>query len=174
MAAAPAPVRVPARVIEGAARTAAILHAHLGRGYGPLMQQAKAVLIAPNGAAGDAVMLLRWGDHWSEPAFFDATALPSKAPTILLLMSDRAIDEVLRQHGLTVSGPAAMSLAPLGAKTPAELLLWPGRTAKLDEDGFTQDDAANAAWYGRQRNAAEIVGGSPPDPRSARLRAALR
>jgi hypothetical protein len=67
-----------------------------------------------------------------------------------------------------------LSLAPLGAKLPAELLLWPGRTAKVDADGFAQDDAANAAWYGRPRNAAEIVGGSPPDPRSARLRAALK
>jgi hypothetical protein len=170
LAAAAAPA--PGKVIDAATRTLAMLHAHLGRGYAPLMDKSKAILIAPAGATGDAVLLLRWGDHWSEPAFFDAAALPGKAPTVLLIMSDHALYEVLRQRGLTLDGPMAVSLATLGAKTPAELLLWPGK-AKLDAAGFAQDDAANQAWYGRNRNAAEIVGGSPPDVRTARLRAGL-
>jgi hypothetical protein len=171
LAAAPAPA--PQQLVDEAAHTAAVLHAHLGRAYAPLLRHAKAVLIAPQGAAGDSVLLLHGRHGWGEPAFFDAAALGAKAPAVLLIMSERALDALLRQGGLPLDGPDALTLAPLGAKAGAELLLWPAQREKLDDAGFHQDDATNAAWYGHSRNAAEIVGATMPDLRSSRLRQVL-
>jgi hypothetical protein len=171
LAAAPAPR--PQQVVDAATRTVDALHAHLGHAYAPLLRQAKAVLIAPAGASGDAVLLLHARQGWGEPAFFDATALATKTPTVLLIMSERALDTVLHQGGLPLDGPDALTLAPLSAKAGAELLLWPGRHDTLDDAGFRQDDATNAAWYGHPRNAAEIVGATLPDLRSSRLRHVL-
>lgn len=171
-AAAAAPVSLPALVaITMATHTLHSLHQRLRLTYAPLLRHAKAVVIAPRGNEGDAMLLVQDGGRWSEPAFFDATALPSRAPSVLLIMSERGLDQILHQRGLTLDGPAALSLAPLTGKTSAEMLLWPGKT--LDASGFHQNDARNQAWYGRPRSAPEIVGGSPADPRTSALREAL-
>ncbi len=180
LAAHKAPARpIPARpandkwqtVVNEAAHTVALMHHALGRRFVTVMKAATAVLIAPKGDKGDALLLIRDGTGWSEPAFFDATAFPSAAPSVLLICRERALNEILHQRGLTLSGPAKLALARVTGHGPADMLLWPGRA--LNPDGFLEDDAANASWYGMARTAPEIVGATPPDLRTSKLRAEL-
>ena len=161
-------------VLVEAVRTAADVHARLGRGFRPLMRRAKAVLIAPNGRSGTAILLLHTPTGWSEPAFFAAGAFTSAAPAMLLVMTDRATDAILRQAGLPPDGPDALGIAAMKPGAAADLLLWsPDPHEKASQDGPRQDDGANAAFYGHPRNAADIVGFTPPELRSSKLRAAL-
>jgi hypothetical protein len=171
----------PQATLDGAVRTVAALHASLG-GSILAVSKARAVLVAPSGAGAGTLLLLHGPTGWSEPAFFDSASLTTRTPTVLLLMTDRAVDAVLQQRGLRFDPPdaltvAALTVAALGGKpgggAGSDLLLWPGPRAALNDTGFHQDDAANAMWYGRPRDAAEIVGGTPPELRSSALRRQL-
>jgi hypothetical protein len=172
--AAPAPpAAAPQTVIDGAEHTIAAMRASLGHRYDPLLRASKAILLAPHGDKGDAVLLVHGTLGWSEPAFFNAAALPEAAPSVVVVMTERALDAVLHQRGLTLDGPAALSLATATAKGWPDLRLWPQRHPSLAAAGFVQDDAANTAWYGRPRSAPEIVGDPRSQLRSSKLRGLL-
>jgi hypothetical protein len=177
-AAAPAPPPlfsqpVPQTVIDGAEHTLAAMRAGVGQRYDALLRASKAVLIAPRGDKGDAVLLVHNKRGWSEPAFFAASALPDPTPSVVLMMSERALDAILHQRGLTLDGPAGLTIATTTAKDWPDFRLWPQRHPKLAATGFIQDDAANTAWYGHPRSAPEIVGDPSSQLRSSRLRGLL-
>lgn len=135
------------------------------------MKGVTAVLIAPRGDKGDSLLLIRDRVGWSEPAFFDGEAFSTAAPSVLLICRERALNQLLHQRGLTLSGPARLSQAPIASHTPADMKLWPGHEIK--PEGFLEDDVANASWYGIARTAPEIVGFTPPDLRTSKLRTEL-
>ncbi len=159
------------QAVNLAALTVARLRRAAGRRFPGLIKSTTAILIAPNGNRADSLLLIRHDTGWGEPAFLSGSGLTTARPTILLIRTERALDEILHQRGLTLSGPAELTLAHITSRVPADILAWPG--PDLSPDGFLQDDAANAAWYGLPRTAPEIVGATPPDLRTSKLRAEL-
>lgn len=167
----PAPPEPLQATLDRAARTIAILRATLGRILPPTLRHAVGIMIAPDGRQGTAVLLGRGAHGWGEPAFFTAAGFESRTQSVLLIMTDPALDQILHQRGLRLDGDDPLSLANLARTSQASLRVWPAQT--LNAIGFLEIPAANQSWYGTPRTAPEIIGYTPPDLRSSRLRRLL-
>ncbi len=162
---------VAQQTVNASARTVAALRGQMGRSLQPVLRRTQAIIVAPHGARGDAMLMVHDGTGWSEPAFFHGDTLGTAAPSVILVMTDGALDQILHQRGLTLDGPGALTVAPLTRHGTADLLTWPD--LKPGADGLREDDETNAAWTGTRRSAPEIVGWSTPDLRTSALRREL-
>ncbi|MBM3502339.1 MAG: lipid-binding SYLF domain-containing protein [Alphaproteobacteria bacterium] len=150
-----------------------------------LLARAKAVLIIPQllkagfiigGEGGNGVLLTRRDGRWSAPAFYSFGAgsvglqIGAQASEVmLLLMTDRAVDAVLRNR-VTLGGDASVAAGPLGRGVEAATTtnfradvyaysrtkgLFAG--ASLEGAVLTPLDNANATYYGQRVSARDIL-----------------
>jgi lipid-binding SYLF domain-containing protein len=150
-----------------------------------LLGRAKGVLIIPQllkagfiigGEGGNGVLLVRHDGRWSAPAFYSFGAgsiglqIGAQASEVmLLLMTDRAVDAVLRNR-LTLGGDASVSAGPTGRGIEASTTttfqadvyaysrnrgLFAG--ASLEGAVLTPLDNTNGAYYGARVSARDIV-----------------
>jgi SH3 domain-containing YSC84-like protein 1 len=152
-----------------------------------LLHRARAVLIVPRlfkagffigGEGGDAVLMVRSGRGWSDPAFYTigsaSFGLQIGAQTselVLFIMSQRALDAVMNDN-FKIGANAAISVVTLGssveaattANVGADIIAWAsssGAYAGLTLNGsvIAANRDANVSYYGRPVTAREIVSG---------------
>jgi lipid-binding SYLF domain-containing protein len=128
------------------------------------------------GEGGNGVLLVRHDGRWSAPAFYSFGAgsiglqIGAQASEVmLLLMTDRAVDAVLRNR-LTLGGDASVAAGPTGRGIEASTTttfqadvyaysrnrgLFAG--ASLEGAVLTPLDNTNGAYYGARVSARDIV-----------------
>ena len=153
-----------------------------------LMKQAKGVFIVPTmvkgaliaGAnGGQGVLLKRDSSGWSEPAFLTlgtlslgAQAGGSAGSTIMLLMTDKAVNDFTQANnfslganaGLTVIGYSAKGQAPVGK---GDVIIWSNQSgafagASVSATDITSNSQEDANFYGKHVTTPQILNGSVP------------
>jgi len=175
------------------------------RNFGDLHRRignAKGVLVFPQlikgsfiigGEGGSGLLLARSAQGWSEPAIYTLAAGSiglqiggEVSEVILLLMSDRAVQAVLRNE-FKLGADASVSAGPVGvgieASTTtnlgADIISYSrskGLAAGVSVEGavITARHSRNAAYYGREAHPRDILyNNAVQNPGSRSLRAAL-
>jgi SH3 domain-containing YSC84-like protein 1 len=167
-----------------------------------LLRRARAVVIVPNlikggffvgGEGGRALMLVRQGTGWSNPAFYTLGSGSfglqiglEQAQLVMFVMSDKALKGLL-QDEFKLGAQAGVSVLMLGsnvqaASTPkmdADLIVWAksqGAYAGVTLEGsvLKPDQTDATAYYGRQVTPNDILfGGKVQSPRASTLKQAL-
>ena len=187
------------QVVDGA--TSAVLQMRQARGFtrSGLLARAKAALIVPHalrGAVGiglqggRALLVVNKGGRWSEPAFYTVGGISigpqiggEATTSVLLIMTDRALDKLLQPSNATAGAQATLTAARFDANRVAQLggadvIIWSSSEgafagANVDLTGFTQDDAANGSYYGTPMDASAVFDRAPAKAADAKLRRAL-
>lgn len=152
-----------------------------------LMSRAKGVVIVPQlikagfiigGEGGSAVMMTQKNGAWSAPAFytvaggsFGLQAGAQASEVILVLMTDRAVDAILRNN-VKLGADLGIAAGPIGAGVEAStttnlrddvyaFALSKGLFGGIALEGsvLAPDDQANQAYYGKPVTAADILTG---------------
>ena len=150
-----------------------------------LMTRARAVLIAPRifkagffvgGEGGTATLMVRGPHGFSDPAFYTIASASfglqigaQESEMILFVMSDRALDALMRDH-FKIGGNAGIAVATLGstvegattANAGADMIIWAsasGAYAGISLDGsvIEPNNSDNTDYYGRPVTSADIV-----------------
>lgn len=150
------------------------------------LRSARAVILCPQmfkagfvfgGSGGNCVLLARAaGGSWSDPAFysmgsgsFGAQIGVQSAEVLVMIMNDRALGAVLRNH-FKIGGDASIAVATVGAGVGgattthmrADIVTF-SRTsglyagASLEGSVLSPDTASNQAYYGQPFNAQQIT-----------------
>lgn len=150
------------------------------------LRSARAVILCPQmfkagfvigGSGGSCVLLARAaGGSWSDPAFysmgsgsFGAQIGVQSAEVLVMIMNDRALGAVLRNH-FKIGGDASIAVATVGAGVGgattthmrADIVTY-SRTsglyagASLEGSVLSPDTTSNQAYYGRPYNAQQIT-----------------
>ena len=187
------------QVVDGA--TSAVLQMRQARGFtrSGVLARAKAALIVPHalrGAVGiglqggRALLVENKGGRWSDPAFYTVGGVSigpqiggEATTSVLLIMTDRALDKLLQPSNATAGAQATLTAARFDANRVAQLggadvIIWSSSEgafagANVDLTGFTQDSAANRAYYGSPADASAVFDRPVGSVADARLRAAL-
>ncbi len=187
------------QVVDGA--TSAVLQMRQARGFtrSGVLARAKAALIVPHalrGAVGiglqggRALLVENKGGRWSDPAFYTVGGVSigpqiggEATTSVLLIMTDRALDKLLQPSNATAGAQATLTAARFDANRVAQLggadvIIWSSSEgafagANVDLTGFTQDSAANRAYYGSPSDASAVFDRPVGSVADARLRAAL-
>ena len=187
------------QVVDGA--TSAVLQMRQARGFtqSGVLARAKAALIVPHalrGAVGiglqggRALLVENKGGHWSDPAFYTVGGISigpqiggEATTSVLLIMTDRALDKLLKPSNATAGAQATLTAARFDANRitqlgGADVIIWSSSEgafagANVDLTGFTQDSAANQAYYGAPMDAAAVFDHPAASPADAKLRSAL-
>jgi lipid-binding SYLF domain-containing protein len=164
-----------------------------------LMKQAKGVFVLPNlvkGAAivgaqgGEGVLLARHGSQWSDPAFYNdgsisigAQAGGEAGPVIMLLMSDKALNDFIDNNNFSLNANAGLTIVDYATKTQGgvgkgDIVVWSGQKgalagASISGGDITQDKKANDSFYGRSVTAKDIIDGHVRNAQANTLRDAL-
>ncbi len=150
-----------------------------------LIHRARAILIAPRifkagfffgGEGGQAVLMVRGADGWSDPAFYTVASatfgLQIGAETselVMFIMSDRAL-QALMTDKFKIGADAGLAVATLGstvggattANAGADIIAWAstsGAYAGITLDGTLVEPRLedDAAYYGRSVTSGDIV-----------------
>lgn len=165
-----------------------------------MLEQAEGVFIIPTfgkaaamiGArGGDGVLLVRNGNEWSGPAFYDFGSLSIGAqaggavgPIAMLLMSERAVDAFKEgQTNFSLDANAGVTIADYsraaqGSLNKSDIVLWSDTEglfagASLAVSGIRRDDAAIEAYYNQRATVQQIFAGQVNNPQSDTLREEL-
>ena len=150
-----------------------------------LLQSARAVLIAPRifkagffvgGQGGQAVLMVRGGDGWSDPAFYTVGSASfglqigaQESELIMFVMSDRALAALMRNK-FEIGANAGLAIATLGSTVEggttsaagADIVVWAsssGAYAGISLQGtvISADLAEDRRFYGRPVTTNDIV-----------------
>ena len=190
------------QVVDGAVTAVQAMKASASFAGSGLLGRAKGVLIVPGavkvalvagGSGGSAVLVGRTATGWSNPAFYTVGA-GSLGPqigiqdttTVLLLMTDKALNALLKNSGVTLGASAGLTVAQYGASGAAavggqDVVVWTNSKGlfiggSVAAQGFSQDFATDQAYYGfagQNMTAAEILAGAARNPGADKLVAAL-
>jgi len=164
-----------------------------------LMQRAHGVFIAPDygkGAAiigargGEGVLLVRNGDDWSSPAFynfggvtFGAQAGGAAGSFAMLLMNDRAIEPFRNQSDFALNANAGLTIVNYSADTQAsagkgDVIVWSDTEglfagASIGVSGVVRDEDENAAYYKPKTSVQQVLSGAVNNPDAKMLKDAL-
>lgn len=168
-----------------------------------LLQRAKGVFVAPDygkGAAlvgargGEGVVLVRNGDDWSNPAFYNfggisigAQAGGAGGSFAMLLMNDRAVDAFRTKNSFSLDANAGLTIVDYSAGTQAaagkgDVIVWSDTEglfagASLGISGIVRDEAENRAYYdayyGQKVSVEQVLSGALENPDAQKLRDAL-
>jgi SH3 domain-containing YSC84-like protein 1 len=189
----------PQQVVSDAITAVQEMKTETGFARSGLLRRAKAVLIVPaavkvavgvGGEGSQAVLLARRGRGWSDPAFYTVAAASAgfqlgarETTTVLLIMTQRALNAFLQDTNVTVGAQANLTAAQYSANTVGELggqdiVLWSRSQGlfaggSVSAQGFTQNRDYDREYYGRNVSAAAIIRGAIRSPDSQRLRAVL-
>jgi len=179
------------------AATTIVGHIKADDRYAKELRTARAVIIIPDagpaaqpGGRTQAILVKHDSDGlWSPPVFMTLGPLAVAAPGgghtgegALMLMTGRALDDVLRPHftfsladNLAVATFVAKQDQPLGE---GDVDIWSGPSGALTGvtlvgAAFAADSAMNRRYYGRPVQSRDILAGRFRNPGDKRLRKAL-
>lgn len=164
-----------------------------------LLQRSKGVFVVPDygnaalgiGARGGAgVLLVRQGDTWSQPAFYNYGGVSigpqagAEAGAIAFVLNDqKALNSFMQNNKFSLNADAGLTLVDW-SKKGAGAAGWGNITAWADTEGLfggaalsvadvDYDEDETAAYYGRQVAARDVLSGTVSNPQAASLRQAL-
>ena len=161
-----------------------------------MIANAKGVLIVPSlvkggfifGAeGGSGVLLAKNGSNWSAPAFYTLTSGSfglqiglEQAEVVMILMTDRAIDQV-KNGDFKVGAGGAITVVTLSSGAQAatgDVVLWQSGTGAyggvtLNGSVVKPRDEWNTAFYGRPTPVGDILANKVSNPQSNQLQQQL-
>jgi len=164
-----------------------------------LLQRSKGVFVVPDygnaalgiGAKGGAgVLLVRKGDTWSNPAFYNYGAVSlgaqagAEAGAIAFVLNDqKAMNSFMQNNKFSLNANAGLTVVDW-SKKGAGAAGWGNITAWADTEGLfggaslsvadvDYDEDETSGYYGRQVAARDVLGGKITNPHAADLRQAL-
>lgn len=164
-----------------------------------LMKRAKGVFVVPNlvkgavlvgGSGGQGVLLARHGTQWSDPAFLSVGSISIGAqaggeagPVVMLLMSDKALNEFDAANNFSLNANAGLTIVNYSARGQAgvgkgDVIVWSGEKgalagASISGTDITQDRQADANFYDHSVTAKQILDGHVTSAAATTLRDAL-
>jgi lipid-binding SYLF domain-containing protein len=164
-----------------------------------MMKRAKGVFIVPNsvkgaaligGEGGQGVLLAREASGWSDPAFlsvgsisFGAQAGGKAGPVIMLLMTDKALNDFTQANnfslnanaGLTIVNYATATQAPVGK---GDIVVWSQQGgafagADVSATDIMQNINEDHSFYGSKADTLKIIHGKVHTTRADKLRSSL-
>ncbi|MFC4930723.1 lipid-binding SYLF domain-containing protein [Massilia sp. GCM10023247] len=164
-----------------------------------LLQRSKGVFVVPDygnaalgiGARGGAgVLLVRQGDTWSNPAFYNYGGVSigpqagAEGGAIAFVLNDqKALNSFSQNNKFSLNADAGLTLVDW-SKKGAGAAGWGNITAWADTEGLfggaalsvadvDYDEDETAGYYGRQVAARDVLAGKISNPQAASLRQAL-
>lgn len=164
-----------------------------------LLQRSKGVFVVPDygnaalgiGARGGAgVLLVRQGDTWSSPAFYNYGGVSigpqagAEGGAIAFVLNDqKALNSFMQNNKFSLNADAGLTLVDW-SKKGAGAAGWGNITAWADTEGLfggaalsvadvDYDEDETSAYYGRQIAARDVLSGKASNPHAATLRQAL-
>jgi lipid-binding SYLF domain-containing protein len=164
-----------------------------------LLQRSKGVFVVPDyggaalgvGARGGAgVLLVRSGDTWSNPAFYNMGGISAglqagvEAGAIAFVLNDqKALDSFMQNNKFSLGADAGLTVADWSKRGEGSAG-WGNITAWADTEGLfggvalnvtdiDYDEDETSAYYRRQVAAREVLGGKVRNPQADTLRQAL-
>ncbi|HET9017954.1 MAG TPA: lipid-binding SYLF domain-containing protein [Acetobacteraceae bacterium] len=185
--------------VDQATHTVATMKAGGGAKVAGLLQKAKAVMIFPDlvkggvglGASrGQGVLLGHTATGWSDPAFYESTAVSvglqiglEESAVVMFVLSQKALDTLLQTSSFTMKAGGGLSLADLNTATQdqlngADVVIWSkssGAFGGLTVSGsdIAQHTGEDQAYYGQPVTARDIIAGKVTNPAAAALVSAL-
>jgi lipid-binding SYLF domain-containing protein len=164
-----------------------------------LMKQAAGVFIVPNlvkgallvGAqGGEGVLLAHRDGSWSDPAFLSVGSISVGAqaggeagPIIMLLMSDKALNDFIAANNFSLNANAGLTIVNYAARGQAgvgkgDIVVWSGQKgaligASISGSDITQNQQADLNFYGRSVTTQQIIRGDVTNAAADQLRNAL-
>ena len=164
-----------------------------------LLQRSKGVFVVPKyggaalgvGARGGAgVLLVRNGDTWSQPAFYNMGGISAglqagvEAGAIAFVLNDqKALDSFMRNNKFSLGADAGLTVADWSKRGEGSAG-WGNITAWADTEGLfggvalnitdvDYDETETAAYYQRQVAARDVLAGKVRNPQADTLRQTL-
>lgn len=147
-----------------------------------LLKQAKGVYIVPDfgrgavivgGRGGAGLVLVKQGDHWSDPAFYDFGGISfgpqigaSGGSVAFLLMDQSAVDAFKSGNKVSLNAGAGLSIVKYSANGQAswgkgDIIMWSdtagayaGATVSVSDVNW--DDGRNRSYYGPNADMSKI------------------
>jgi len=164
-----------------------------------LLQRSKGVFVVPDygtaalgiGARGGAgVLLMRNGDTWSNPAFYNFGGVSigaqagAEAGAIAFVLNDqKAMNSFMQNNKFSLNADAGLTLVDwskkgTGAAGWGNITAWSNTEglfggAAIGVDDVDYDEDETSGYYGRQVAARDVLGGKVSNPHAAELRQAL-
>lgn len=164
-----------------------------------LLQRSKGVFVVPDygtaalgiGARGGAgVLLVRNGDTWSNPAFYNfggvsigAQAGAEAGAIAFVLNDEKAMNSFMQNNKFSLNADAGLTLVDwskkgAGAAGWGNITAWSDTKglfggAALGVDDVDYDEDETSGYYGRQVAARDVLSGKVTNPQAASLRQAL-
>jgi SH3 domain-containing YSC84-like protein 1 len=164
-----------------------------------LMKRAKGVFVVPDlikgaivvgGSGGQGVLLARRGAGWSDPAFLSVGSISIGAqaggeagPLIFLLMTDKALNDLIDANNFSLNANAGLTIVNYSAKTQGgfgkgDIVVWSGASgafagATISGSDITQNAQEDQSFYGRAVSTKQIIDSVGKSAAAAPLREAL-
>jgi len=164
-----------------------------------LLQRSKGVFVVPDygtaalgiGARGGAgVLLVRNGDTWSNPAFYNFGGVSigaqagAEAGAIAFVLNDqKAMNSFMQNNKFSLNADAGLTLVDwskkgTGAAGWGNITAWSNTEglfggAAIGVDDVDYDEDETSGYYGRQVAARDVLAGKITNPQAASLRQAL-
>lgn len=164
-------------------------------GMKKLLQQAKGVFIVPDygrvalgvgGRGGEGVVLIKHGNTWSDPAFYNIGGISvglqagAEAGSIaMVLNSDKAVKTFMQNNNFSLNAEAGLTVVNWSGKAQAsagkgDVVIWSdteglfgGATASVTDINFDEDETAG--YYGKQVAVRDIFNGKVRGPAQANM-----
>ncbi|HZX27614.1 MAG TPA: lipid-binding SYLF domain-containing protein, partial [Telluria sp.] len=163
-----------------------------------LLQKSKGVFIVPRlggaalgvGARGGAgVLLVRKGDSWGDPAFYNmgtvsvgAQAGVEAGPVAFVLNDQKAFNAFMKDNKFSLNANAGLTLVnwsreAQGNAGMGDITVWSGTEGlfggvAISVTDVNYDEKETAAYYGKRVAVRDILGGKVMNPRADELRQA--
>lgn len=173
----------PQKLVENAAQT--IQQAKQDSHFDSLLKQAKGVFVVPSfskgalvvgASGGEGVLVVRRNNAWGNPAFLSigsisigAQAGGANGPLVMLLMTNKAVNEFTQNNKFSFNGNAGLSVATFSTKAQTgtgsqDVIVWAnenGAYAGVNVSGseVTADNQDDQTYYGRSVTTQQIVNG---------------
>ncbi len=161
-----------------------------------LLEQASGIFVVPDyaaaalivgGAGGEGVLIPKTNNQWGHPAFYDigSASLGVQAGVeagsiAMILMNDKALQSFKQQNNFSLDAEAGLSIVNWSARAEAkagmkgDIVVWTDTEGLFGEvaiavSDINWDDDENAAYYGEEVTAEQIISGNIPATRKQEI-----
>jgi lipid-binding SYLF domain-containing protein len=169
-------------------------------GMDKLLTQAKGVFIVPTygrgavgvgGSGGSGVLLVKRGDNWSDPAFYNigsigvGAQLGAEAGSIaMVLNNDKAVNSFMKQNNFSLSADAGLTVVDWakmaqGSVGEGDVVVWSGTkglfgdVASISVNDVRFNRNLTNAYYNETVSAKDVIAGKAKNSKSDELKQAL-
>lgn len=166
----------------------------------PVMQAARGVYIVPTygraalgvgGQGGAGVLLVRQGNQWTDPAFYNIGGISVGAqvgleggPVAFVLKNDKAVQRFTDKNNFSLSADAGLTVInwariAQGSTGEGDVVAWSGtkglfgNVATLSVNDIRFNSRLTNAYYGKTTSAMDVINGKASSPESDELKQAL-